>query len=112
MLNHPRRLEYFERVEGDYPFRDWFMGIKDPKTRHRLKVRLRKLEMGNPGSWRALGAGVIELKEDFGPGYRIYVGEDGLRLVILLAGGTKSSQGNDIQKAKAYWASYLARKRG
>ena len=87
MQTRPRQLEYFELSAGIYPFRDWLLSLKDVSTRHRLEIRLRKLELGNPGHWRALGDGVIELKEDFGPGFRLYVAEDGGVLVILRAGG-------------------------
>jgi len=112
MQTRPRQLEYFELSAGLYPFRDWLLGLKDAPTRHRLEVRLRKLELGNPGHWRPLGDGVIELKEDFGPGFRLYVAEDGGVLVILLAGGTKATQPKDIKLAKAYWAIYQAKKKG
>lgn len=105
-----RQLEYFELSAGQYPFREWLLGLKDPATRHRLEVRLRKLELGNPGKWKALKDGVIELKEDFGPGFRIYLGEDGATLVILLCGGSKGSQARDIDKARNYWHLYRERK--
>ena len=111
VLTRPRHLEYFELSAGNYPFRDWLLGLKEASTRHRLEVRLRKLELGNPGHWRSVGLGVIELKEDFGPGYRLYVAEDGGVLVILLAGGTKATQAKDIKLAQGFWALYLAKKK-
>jgi putative addiction module killer protein len=64
--------------------------------------------MGNLGNTRALGSGVSELKIDFGPGYRVYFGEDGPKIVVLLLGGDKSSQERDIEKAKAFWEDYNA----
>jgi putative addiction module killer protein len=64
--------------------------------------------MGNLGNTRALGTGVSELKIDFGPGYRVYYGEDGPTIVVLLLGGDKSSQERDIEKAKAFWEDYNA----
>jgi putative addiction module killer protein len=57
-----------------------------------------------------VGAGVLEYRIDFGPGYRIYIGRDGNRLVILLAGGTKKRQQTDIEAAKAYWTDYNRRR--
>ena len=54
-----------------------------------------------------MGEGVVELKMDFGPGYRIYFAEDGDTLVVLLCGGDKSTQSKDIEKARGYWADYL-----
>ena len=64
----------------------------------------------NLSNVKPVGAGVLEYKIDFGPGYRIYFGRDGDRLVILLAGGTKNRQRDDIAKAKAYWADYTKRR--
>lgn len=107
MLTRPRRLEYFEIAPGVYPLRDWLLGLRDVVTRHRLEVRLRKLEMGNPGNWRSVGEGVQELKEDFGPGYPMYFAEDRDVVVILLAGGSKATQAKDIKLAKAYWTLYV-----
>jgi putative addiction module killer protein len=61
------------------------------------------LERGNPGSVAPVGEGVSELKIDFGPGYRVYFGQRGQELVIILAGGDKSSQERDIKAAKRLW---------
>lgn len=69
-----------------------------------------RLAQGNRSHVKGVGGGVAELKMDFGPGYRIYFGHDGELLVILLAGGTKKRQGEDIMTAKARWAEYKARK--
>ena len=71
---------------------------------------LERLADGNLSSVKPVGAGVLEYKIDFGPGYRIYFGRDGDRLVILLAGGTKKRQQEDILKAKANWEDYRRRK--
>ena len=65
---------------------------------------------GNLSSVKSIGSGVLEYKIDFGPGYRIYFGRDGDRLVILLAGGTKKRQQQDIVNAKAYWQDYRQRR--
>ena len=108
----PRELHYFELAKGRYPYREWLLSLKNPMAVARLDVRLTKLTMGNSGNWRLVGDGVIELKEDFGPGYRIYVGEDGPVLVVILCGGDKSSQAADIQRAKEYWKIHKTKKRG
>lgn len=71
-------------------------------------TRLDRVERGNFGSHHSVGDGVTELVIDFGPGYRIYFGQDGKDLVILLIGGDKSSQRTDIKTAKEYWRSYNA----
>ena len=73
----------------------------------KLLVRLKRVKNGNFGDHRSVGDGVVELRIDFGPGYRIYLGQDGDR-VILLCGGTKRSQEEDIKTAKKYWKDYHA----
>ncbi|MBI4179817.1 type II toxin-antitoxin system RelE/ParE family toxin [bacterium] len=108
----PRTLYYFEETKGRYPYREWLMGLKNTADIAKLDVRLTKLMLGNFGKWRAVGEGVIELKEDFGPGYRIYVAEDGPVIVVILCGGDKSTQTADIKRAKEYWRTYKSRKRG
>ena len=71
-------------------------------------TRLDRVEQGNLGKHHSVGEGVSELVIDFGPGYRVYFGQDGMDLVILLIGGDKSSQQQDIQTARKYWREYNA----
>lgn len=87
------------RIEMTEAFRDWFGGLKDVAGRARIQVRIDRLAQGNPGQSRALRGGVGELKIDFGPGYRVYYAERGKVLIILLAGGDKSTQVADIKVA-------------
>jgi putative addiction module killer protein len=68
--------------------------------------------MGNFSNTKSVGSGVWEVKIDYGPGYRVYYGKDGEKIVILLAGGTKKSQQKDIQKAHDLWAEFKKRKKG
>ena len=75
-----------------------------------MATALERIADGNLSSVKAVGGGVLEYKIDFGPGYRIYFGRDGDRLVILLAGGTKKRQQQDIESAKANWKDYRKRK--
>jgi putative addiction module killer protein len=82
-------------------YRDWIDSLKDRTGRARVQVRVDRLAHGNPGNLRALTEGVIELKIDVGPGYRVYYTERAGVLIILLAGGDKSSQTKDIQRAIA-----------
>jgi putative addiction module killer protein len=82
-------------------YRDWIDSLKDRTGRARVQVRVDRLAHGNPGNFRALTEGVIELKIDVGPGYRVYYTERAGVLIILLAGGDKSSQTKDIQRAIA-----------
>jgi putative addiction module killer protein len=77
----------------------------------RITVSLDRLERGNLSAAKGVGAGVFELRLDFGPGYRVYFGKDGERLVILLGGGTKKRQQGDIEIARALWQEYRARKK-
>jgi putative addiction module killer protein len=78
----------------------WFAGLRDRQTRARINARIRRLSLGNPGDVKSVGAGVSELRLDFGPGYRLYYIQRGEYLVILLAGGDKSSQQRDIETAR------------
>ena len=82
-------------------YRDWINSLKDLTGRARIQVRVDRLAHGNPGKYRVLSNGVCELKVDFGPGYRVYYIERGETLIVLLAGGDKSSQSRDIKVAVA-----------
>ena len=83
------------------PFRKWLRRIRDPVTKARLLRRIERLAAGNAGDRRFLGAGLYELREHAGPGYRVYFTIRGARLVLLLAGGDKSSQERDITLARS-----------
>lgn len=78
----------------------WFGGLRDRAAKARIDIRVRRLSLGNPGDVRPVGAGVSELRIDYGPGYRVYLVNHGGRHVLLLAGGEKSSQDRDIKLAK------------
>ena len=78
----------------------WFSALRDRTTKARIDIRIRRLSLGNPGDVRPVGEGVSELRIHYGPGYRIYFIKQGETVVILLAGGEKSSQGDDIKNAK------------
>ena len=77
----------------------WLGQIKDRVTQTRLKVRLRKATLGNLGDVKPVGEGVFEMREFFGPGWRMYYVEKGRTMVFMLGGGDKSSQASDIQRA-------------
>ncbi len=77
----------------------WFDGLRDLRARSRIDIRIRRLSLGNPGDVRPVGEGVSELRIDYGPGYRVYFLKRGASLIILLAGGDKRTQDQDIQKA-------------
>lgn len=100
-------LEY--RTEnGRSPYREWLHSLRDREARARVRVRIDRVALGNFGDWHAVG-GVSELRIQFGPGYRVYFGRQGNTVVILLCGGDKSTQTQDIELAKAYWADYQRR---
>lgn len=86
-----RQTERYER---------WFSSLRDRATKVRIDIRIRRLSLGNPGDVRPVGEGVSELRVNFGPGYRIYFVQKGCELIVLLAGGDKSSQAHDIAEAK------------
>jgi putative addiction module killer protein len=89
------------RVQMTAVYRDWINALGDRAGRARIQVRIDRLIHGNPGQFRRLTDGVCELKIDFGPGYRIYYTEREGEIIILLAGGDKSSQPKDIKTALA-----------
>ena len=86
-------------IEKTDDYRDWIDALKDRAGRAKILVRVDRLIHSNPGQHRNLSDGVSELKIDFGPGYRVYYAQRGTRLLLLLAGGDKSSQQSDIATA-------------
>lgn len=87
-------------VRSTPEFDAWLAGLRDGLTRKRLLVRLRKVQLGNLGDVTAVGAGVFEMREHFGPGWRMYYLQHGAVLVVILGGGNKSSQASDIAAAR------------
>lgn len=81
-------------------YASWFAALRDRTAKVRIDIRIRRLSLGNFGDTRPVGEGVTELRIHYGPGYRIYLKKLGDALVILLAGGDKSSQDKDIRLAK------------
>jgi putative addiction module killer protein len=79
----------------------WFAGVRDRVARARIDIRTRRLSLGNAGDAQPVGEGVSELRVDHGPGYRIYFIQRGEVVIVLLAGGDKSTQDKDIRNAKA-----------
>lgn len=108
----PTSVEIFEfrDLRGRSPFGRWFDDL-DVFAAAKVQTALVRLENGNTSAVKGVGAGVFEAKINFGPGYRVYFGKDGVRIVILLGGGTKKRQDRDIADAKAVWAEYKARKK-
>jgi putative addiction module killer protein len=101
--------EYLDRDQHS-PFRKWLDSLHAEAAR-KVTTALYRLGLGNFSSVKSVGAGVFECKIHFGPGYRVYFGKDGERIVILLGGGTKQRQQNDIRLALGRWEDYKRRKK-
>ena len=100
--------EFLDRG-GSSPFEKWF-GDLDPIAAAKVTTALLRMELGNFSRAKGVGAGVLEYRIDFGPGYRVYFGKDADTLVILLGGGTKKRQNRDIAIAQDRWKEYKQRK--
>lgn len=87
-------------------FSTWLEDLRDNAAKARILVRLRRLELGNPGDVKPVGEGVSEMRIDCGPGYRVYFIQRGKELIILLCGGDKRTQANDIARAQQIAAEY------
>ena len=103
-----RELLEYEAESEKCPFQEWLKSLKDIKARAIIRKRLNRVRLGNLGTNRHVGEGVWELKIDFEPGYRIYYGEDGPKIVVLLLAGDKGSQSKDIEQAQKYWCDYIS----
>jgi putative addiction module killer protein len=101
-------LEYVTS-EGNNTFHDWLHRLRDIQARARVRVRVNRLRLGNFGDVKPVGGGVSELRVPYGPGYRVYFGSLDGTVVLLLCGGDKSTQVQDIRMAKAYWTDYQRR---
>ncbi len=103
------QLVAYQDPQGREPFQAWYAAL-DGHAAAKVTVALRRLADGNRSETKPVGSGVLERRIDWGPGYRIYVGLDGARLVVLLGGGTKKRQQRDITAAQARWQNYKARR--
>lgn len=107
---HPRIAQYFELTTDDYPAKNAEAKL-EMKIRALIRGRIVRAELGNYGKHRRLDGDFLELKEMKGPGYRVYLGEEGRTLLIILLVGDKSVQAKDIKLARSYWAMHKQRKR-
>ncbi len=108
----PRELRIYITKDDKRPFKNWLASLKDLKAITKIERRLDRLEKGNFGDYRFLENGIFELRIDYGPAYRVYCGQIKRQIVLLLCGGDKSTQEQDILKAKEYWSDYRIRSNG
>ena len=111
MTIQPREIRNYLTEDERSPFEEWFYNLKDRKARQKIKIRLERLQLGNLGDYKSVGQGVFELRVNYGPGYRIYFGQVGLTIILLLCGGDKNTQSQDIRQAKQYWKDYEKREK-
>ena len=106
MVSAQQKIELYVTQNGRVPFQDWLESLKDISARALVRVRLDRIRLGNFGDCKHVGTGIFELRVNFGPGYRVYFGRIGGKIVLLLFGGNKSGQKKDILKAHEYWTEY------
>jgi putative addiction module killer protein len=99
----------YRDAEGHEPFPTWVEEL-DPQAAAKVSIALKRMAAGNLGDVKPVGEGVSERRIDWGPGYRVYFGQDGAQLIVLVGGGTKKGQQQDIATAKARWADYKRRR--
>ncbi len=104
------KVEEYLREDGTSPYEEWFMGLDCVAAAKITTVKL-KMEQGNLSNVEWF-RGIGEYKLDWGPGYRVYIGRDGDKLILLLCGGTKKRQSKDIEQALKLWQEYKNRKAG
>jgi len=102
-------LEYLDH-HGHSPYAEWFNAL-NPQAAAKVVTAVLRISSGNLSNVKGVGSGVSEYRIDFGPGYRVYFGRDGERIIILLGGGSKKRQQRDIQDAIARWQDYKIRKK-
>jgi putative addiction module killer protein len=89
------------QIQQTETYAKWFAGLRDRVARARIDIRIRRLSLGNAGDAKPVGEGISEMRVDHGPGYRVYFIQRGEVVIVLLAGGNKSTQNRDIRNAKA-----------
>ncbi len=102
----PRDIQNYQTAKGKIPFSEWRDALRDSRAKAKIRAKLNQVRLGNLGDCSLVGEGVCELRIDYGPGYRIYFGQIGPTIVLLLCGGDKSTQEQDIRRAIKYWRDY------
>lgn len=102
----PKTVIVYADESSREPFTEWLDGLADLRGKRKIAIRIARLQAGLYGDCKPVGEGVSELRIFFGPGYRVYFGEKDGNIVILLCGGDKSTQDEDIRTAQKYWKEY------
>jgi putative addiction module killer protein len=102
-------IRRFQCADGTVPITEWLAKLRDAKVRAKLEIRFARAALGLIGDVRPIGEGILEMREDIGPGYRVYCARHGQTLVILFCGGDKRTQSADIERAKRYWLEWKRR---
>jgi putative addiction module killer protein len=111
METSQRTLEFYKQTDGTMPCLDWLNNLKDDKAGTVIAARLARLAAGHFGDCKSIkDSELLELRVHVGPGYRLYLAQDGKTIILLLYGGSKRTQDGDIRKAKQYWSDYQRRK--
>lgn len=102
-------VEHYLREDGTNPFDEWIRGL-DNTTKVKIVRRIDRFILGNLGDYKHVREGVFEARLDFGPGYRLYFLRDGSKIIVLLCGGDKGTQGRDIDRAVDFLRDYHSRR--
>jgi putative addiction module killer protein len=105
-----KEIRQYQSVGGHIPFAEWLTALRDSHAKQAIAARIVRIQAGNRGDWKPVGAGVFELRIDTGPGYRVYCGQDGETLILILCAGDKRTQSKDILRAREYWKDYQTRR--
>ncbi|WP_404790577.1 type II toxin-antitoxin system RelE/ParE family toxin [Altericista sp. CCNU0014] len=108
---NPKQVVFYADEDGNEPFQAWMDNLRDQQGKRRIISRLFRVQQGNYGDVKPIGDGLSELRIFFGPGYRVYFGEEAGNMVVVLCGGDKDSQSRDIEAAKVYWKEYKNREK-
>ncbi len=108
---YPYLIEYYVAEDGKKPFKEWLESLRDVRGRAKIRIRIDRARLGNLGDKKHVSQGVNELRIDYDPGYRVYFGLEENRMILLLAGGDKSSQKKDIARAIEYLRDHQRRTR-
>ena len=97
---------YIMRIRESSVYKKWIRNLRDERARYRINARIERLKQGNPGDVKPAGEGISEMRIDYGPGYRVYYKDTGKEIILLLYGGDKTTQEEDIKEAKKIAAAY------